>query len=196
MLKKIIITIISIITIITILTIIINIYIYLTTKKQIITIDKINNIDYILVLGAKVSNNKPSIMLKDRLDKAYEIYNTNKNIKIILSGDGQNKENNEVKVMQDYLINLGVNKDNIILDKEGLSTSNSIYNLKNKLKINKVLIITQEYHLYRSLYISNKLNIESYGIPAKKENYQGWIYREIREILARVKDFFKVSIIN
>lgn len=196
MLKKIIIIIVSIIITIIILTLSINIYIYLTTKDKIIKLSDVKDIDYMLVLGAKVNGNKPSLMLKDRLDKAIEVYNQNNNIKIILSGDGRTKEYDEVSVMQEYLLNLGVSKDNIILDKEGLSTSNSIYNLKNNFKVDKVLIVTQEYHLYRSLYISNKLDIGSYGISAKKENYHGWLFREVREILARVKDFFKVSIIK
>lgn len=196
MLKKIIIIIVSIIITIIILTLSINIYIYLTTKDKIIKLSDVKDIDYMLVLGAKVNGNKPSLMLKDRLDKAIEVYNQNNNIKIILSGDGRTKEYDEVSVMQEYLLNLGVSKDNIILDKEGLSTSTSIYNLKNNFKVDKVLIVTQEYHLYRSLYISNKLDIESYGISAKKENYHGWLFREVREILARVKDFFKVSIIK
>ena len=191
MLKKIIIIIVSIIITIIILTLSINIYIYLTTKDKIIKLSDVKDIDYMLVLGAKVNGNKPSLMLKDRLDKDIEVYN-----QIILSGDGRTKEYDEVSVMEDYLLNLGVSKDNIILDKEGLSTSTSIYNLKNNFKVDKVLIVTQEYHLYRALYISNKLDIESYGISAKKENYHGWLFREVREILARVKDFFKVSIIK
>ena len=191
MLKKIIIIIVSIIITIIILTLSINIYIYLTTKDKIIKLSDVKDIDYMLVLGAKVNGNKPSLMLKDRLDKAIEVYNQNNNIKIILSGDGRTKEYDEVSVMQEYLLNLGVSKDNIILDKEGLSTSNSIYNLKNNFKVDKVLIVTQEYHLYRALYVADSMGIECYGIASDPREYAKQFTREIREVLARDKDFIK-----
>jgi len=151
--------------------------------------------DYVIVLGARVNGNSPSLMLKDRLDKALEIYNQNKNIKVIVSGDSQNSSvYDEISVMSNYLINNGINKDNIVEDVYGISTYDSIYRIKDKVIDKKVIIVTQKYHLYRSVYIAKGLGIDSVGISAKEYNYPMQIYRDIREILARLKDFILVNL--
>lgn len=56
--------------------------------------------------------------------------------------------------------------------------------------VNKVLIITQKYHLYRAVYIANKLGLDAYGKNSDPRKYRGQVYRELREIIARNKDFF------
>lgn len=151
--------------------------------------------DYVIVLGARVNGNSPSLMLKDRLDKALEIYNQNKNIKVIVSGDSQNSSvYDEISVMSNYLINNGISKNDIIEDKYGISTYDSIYRIKDKVIDKKVIIVTQKYHLYRSVYIAKGLGIDSVGISAKEYNYPMQIYRDIREILARLKDFILVNL--
>ena len=107
-----------------------------------------NNYKYIIVLGAKVSEGSPSLMLKDRLDKAIEIYNQNKNIKIIASGDSQNPNvYDEVTVMYNYLVNNGVNHNNIIKDNYGISTYDSIVRMKDIVKEEKTIIVTQKYNI-------------------------------------------------
>lgn len=151
--------------------------------------------DYVIVLGARVNGNSPSLMLKDRLDKVLEIYNQNKNIKVIVSGDSQNSSvYDEISVMSNYLINNGINKDNIVEDVYGISTYDSIYRIKDKVIDKKLVIVTQKYHLFRSVYIARNLDIDSVGISAKEYNYPMQIYRDIREILARVKDFILVNL--
>ena len=150
--------------------------------------------DYIIVLGAKVNRNSPSLMLKDRLDKAVEIYNKNKNIKIIVSGDSQNPIlYDEISVMSNYLINNGISKNNIIEDKYGISTYDSIYRIKDRVMDKKIIIVTQKYHLFRSVYIARGLDINSVGISAREYNYPMQFQRDIREISARVKDFILVK---
>ena len=91
--------------------------------------------------------------------------------------------------MSNYLIDNNIDINKIKEDAKGLSTFESMKNLKETFKYKKVIIITQKYHLYRSLYIANQLGIDTYGISAKQINYSGQIFREIREILARNKDF-------
>ena len=73
--------------------------------------------------------------------------------------------------------------------KKILSTYDSIYRAKEVYNINSAIVVTQKYHLYRSLYISNSMNIDYYGVSSDKRIYQGQEKREIREILARNKDF-------
>ncbi len=148
------------------------------------------NYDYVLVLGASAKNNRPSLMLKDRLDKVVEIYNENKNIKIILSGDSVKENYDETGVMYNYLTNSGINSNNIIIDKYGVSTYDSVVRIKDITKDKKVIIVTQKYHLYRSIYIAKQNNINVVGVKAYEYKYFGNLKREIREVLARTKDYF------
>lgn len=154
-----------------------------------------NDYKYIIVLGAKVSNGSPSLMLKDRLDKAIEIYKTNQNIKIIVSGDSQNPNKyDEVTVMYNYLINNGVDNTCIIKDNYGISTYDSIVRMKGIINYENTIIVTQKYHLYRSVYIARELDINAIGISAREYKYFGQLSRDIREILARVKDYVLVKL--
>ena len=168
----------------------INYYVKYTVMDRIKDTDEIKDVDTIIVLGAKVHDDgRLSLMLKDRLDKTIEVYKELNIKKIIVSGDSENSDYDETSWMKQYLISNGIPEDNIIVDIYGISTYDSIYRLKNVYNIDKTIIITQKYHLYRSLYIANSLGINAYGIPASGEHYFGQTTREIREILARNKDF-------
>lgn len=191
-LSKIIITISLILIIFCIIT---NLIIIGTSSKHINNNIDYNNYKYVIVLGAKVTEDSPSLMLKDRLDKAIEIYKKNPNIKIIVSGDSINPSiYDEISVMHDYLVKNGVNHSNIIDDNYGISTYDSIVRTKNIINEEKIIIVTQKYHLYRSVYIARKLDIEAIGISAREYKYFGQFARDIREILARIKDFILVKL--
>ncbi len=168
----------------------INYYVKYTVMDRIKDTDEIKDVDTIIVLGAKVyDDGRLSLMLKDRLDKTIEVYNKLDIKKVIVSGDSEHKDYDETTKMKEYLINNGIPEESIVVDIYGLSTYDSIYRLKNVYDVNKTIIITQKYHLYRALYIANSLEIDVYGIPSGGEDYFGQTARELREILARNKDF-------
>ena len=93
--------------------------------------------------------------------------------------------------MKDYAILHGVPSEDIFMDHAGFSTYDSIYRAKEIFGVDKMVIVSQEYHLYRALYIAKTLGIEAYGVNADKKEYKGQWYRELREILARNKDIVK-----
>lgn len=171
----------------------INFFVRLSASKLIVDSNskKIENYNYILVLGAGIWNDEPSPMLKDRLDVAIELYNHKKASKIIMSGDHTKENYDEVNTMKKYAIDKGVKSEDIFMDHAGISTYDSIYRAKNIFKADKIIIVTQKYHLYRSLYIAKSLDIESFGVEATPTKYSGDFMREVREILARDKDFVK-----
>ena len=180
--------------IIAVIIISINSYVKITTQKQIIQEDDIKNlsdIDCIIILGAAIWGDKPSPMLEDRLLEGINLYKNNVSNKIIMSGDHGRKEYDEVNIMKKYAIEKGVPSEKIFMDHAGFSTYESIYRAKEIFGAKKVIIVTQKYHLYRALYISNQLGIEAYGVAADPRQYAGATYRELREILARNKDFIK-----
>ena len=173
--------------------VIINFYVILSTKNRIISGDSelLTDIDYIVVLGAGIRRGKPSPMLEDRLKTGILLYNNDISNKILITGDHMNDDYDEVTVMKNYLLEHGIPEEDIITDNYGISTYDSIYRVKNVYKSNKVVIVSQRYHLYRALFLSDNLDLESYGVEANLRYYYGQWYREIREILARNKDFIK-----
>lgn len=192
--KKIIIGIVSLLVLGIVLVFGINFYVKLSTKKQIITVAKIeqlNDVDCILILGAGVWGDKPSPMLKDRLDKGIELYKSGAAPKIIMSGDHGREDYDEVNLMKNYAIEEGVPSEDIFMDHAGFSTYDSIYRAKEVFQVKKMVVVSQKFHLYRALYISNALDVEAYGVMAEPKKYSGQFYRELREILARDKDFVK-----
>ena len=173
--------------------ILINFYVCFSTSGKILKKDiSLDKIDCIIVLGAGVWGDKPSPMLADRIDAGVFLYKNGISDKIIMSGDHGNKDYDEENVMKKYAITSGVPANDIFMDHAGFSTYDSIYRAQKIFKAKKVIIVTQKYHLYRALYIADKLGLEAYGYEADKTVYSGQFFREFREILARNKDFFKV----
>lgn len=167
------------------------------TKDRIVTIDSLGDFDpdCVLVLGAGVwEGNVPSPMLKDRLDKSIEISKSGVEDTLLMSGDHGTLEYDEVNVMKAYAISKGLNSSDIFMDHAGFSTYESLYRAKQVFGVKKLIIVSQKQHLYRALYIARALGLDAVGVAAEDIAYGGALYREGREILARVKDVFTTLI--
>lgn len=148
-----------------------------------------------LVLGAHVSKEgTPSSFLKDRLDMALELYKRGKIKRFLLSGDHGTKIYDEVNNMRYYLLEKGVDTRDIFLDHAGFDTYNSIVRAKEIFEVKEMIIVTQEFHLARALYIAQHKGLQAYGIMADKENYGSLKYLQFRERIARLKAFWEVLI--
>ena len=172
----------------------INFYVVLSTKNKIISEEQakqIEDAECILILGAGIWGDKPSPMLEDRLLQGIELYKQGVAPKIIMSGDHTKEDYDEVNVMKNFAIEHGVPSEDIFMDHAGISTYDSMYRAKEIFGLNKIIVVTQKYHLYRALYVGNSIGIECYGVGADPRKYAGQFLREIREILARDKDFVK-----
>lgn len=149
--------------------------------------------DCILVLGAGLKRDgTPNHMLQDRLDKGIELYQAGAAPKLLLSGDNGQQEYDEVNAMKDYVLKAGVPSEDIFMDHAGFSTYESMYRAKEIFLVKKAIIITQKYHQYRALYTAYGLGMESYGVETGPRTYAGQKYRDLREILARDKDFLQI----
>lgn len=176
------------------LILVVNFYVIISAKNKIVSEKQSENIkeaDCILILGAGIWGDKPSPMLEDRLKQGISLYKQKVAPKIIMSGDHSKKDYNEVAIMKEYAIKEGVPSEDIFMDHAGFSTYDSVYRAKEIFGANKMVIVTQKYHLYRALYISKKIEIDSYGVASNLRIYPGQFIREIREIFARDKDVVK-----
>lgn len=146
--------------------------------------------DCILVLGCGVrEDGTPSLMLRDRLETGVALYEAGTAPKLLMSGDHGRKDYDEVNLMKDYAMEKGIPSEDIFMDHAGFSTYDSMVRARDIFCAKTVVIVSQEYHLYRALYLAEKLGLEAYGVPALDVNYRGQAYREFREMLARSKDF-------
>lgn len=160
-------------------------------------VDNLKNFDAdcIMVLGCGIEDEEtPSPMLKDRLDVGIELYKQGAAPKILLTGDNGTEQHNEIHVMLKYTKEAGVPEKDIFCDHAGFSTYESMYRAGSIFNAERVIVVTQTYHQYRALYIGDKLGLEVMGVASDQQTYFGQSFRESREILARIKDFFKSSL--
>lgn len=179
-----------------VITILINQYVKNVNREKILEdFSNVKDIDAILVLGCEVRpDGSLSPMLKDRLDRGIELYKIGVAPKVIVSGDHGQDHYDETNAMKQYMIDNGVPSEDIFMDHAGFATYDSMYRAKYIFGVKKCLVVTQEYHLYRAMYIGNALGMETYGAAAAKTNYYGQLGRDFREYLARNKDFVKCII--
>ncbi|WP_312354996.1 SanA/YdcF family protein [Aminipila sp.] len=150
------------------------------------------NADCILVLGAGLKpDGTPNHMLEDRLEAALTLYKEGAAPKLLLTGDHGQDEYDEVNAMKNYMLDHEVPEEDIFLDHAGFSTYDSMYRAKAIFEVNTVIVVTQKYHQYRALYVAEEMGYKAYGICSDQRTYAGQQARDIREFLARNKDFFK-----
>ena len=148
-------------------------------------------LDCVLVLGCGVRpDGSPSDMLADRLEQGIALYQAGWADKLLLSGDNGQENYNEVGVMEAYALERGVPGEDIVLDHAGFCTYDSVYRARDIFGAKRLVIITQAYHLSRALYIAQALGLDAWGVGADLRPYRGQAVRELREVLARDKDFF------
>ncbi|MBQ8431632.1 MAG: YdcF family protein [Clostridia bacterium] len=146
-------------------------------------------VDCIVVLGCKVHDDgRLSNRLRDRVNTGVEVWNTGISEILLMSGDARFEDYNEVVPMRDFAIAQGVPAEAVMIDPYGLSTYESLFRMLEQYQGKRIVIVTQEYHLYRALYIADKLGYDAYGVAAPLSNDPKQLWYEGREILARWKD--------
>lgn len=176
----------------------VNLLVWNAAKDRIVDVDNAiidEEFDCILILGAGVwADGTPSHMLEDRLEIGIELYFAGASDRLLMSGDHMQHDYDEVSVMKRHAMEAGVPGNVIFLDHAGLSTYESMWRAKELYGVEKVLIVTQKYHLYRAIYVAKELGMDAYGVSADLRPYRTQSVREVRELVARVKDFVFVRI--
>ena len=172
----------------------INMTVKAVAKRHIVSVDDLKEehdgqAEAIVVLGAYVRpDGQMSLMLKERVDMGIELYQQGCADKIIMSGDHGTKQYDEVNTMKDYAVSKGVPSEDVFMDHAGFSTYESMYRTRDIFAAKNVIVVTQEYHLYRAVFTGQALGLDVRGVACDKAVYQGDSGRKTREVLARVKD--------
>jgi len=148
---------------------------------------------YGVVLGASVDKktSEPGIALRDRLDTAIDLLRNRTIMGVIVTGDDGKWKSNEIEGMVNYLHSKQVPDEVIFVDGGAYRTFDSCQHLKDK-GFNNVLLITQQFHLPRALYLCNKLGVDSQGVIADKQWYSQYLYYWGRDFLASPFAYFDV----
>ena len=162
---------------------------YIQVPEQAAALDA----DCILVLGAGVwEGDRPSAMLQDRLLRGVELYELGVSDRLLMSGDHGRTDYDEVNVMKAFVMERGVPSESVFMDHAGFSTYESMYRARDIFQAQQIVIVTQEYHLYRALYIARSMGLDAYGVSVAPRDYAVQTYYDFREMLARAKDFLYV----
>lgn len=132
------------------------------------------NVDYVIILGARLYGDIPSPALLERLKVANDYLIRNEDVKVIVSGgQGPDEYIPEAKAMEKYLVENGVKRDRIIIEDKSTSTFENLKMSLDKIadvddKNNlSILIATNSYHVFRAKFLAKRLGVTAYGLPAK-----------------------------
>ncbi|NTV35452.1 MAG: DUF218 domain-containing protein [Anaerolineaceae bacterium] len=154
-----------------------------------------NNVAIIFGAGLRYDGT-PTEVLKDRVTTGADLYFSGKVKKLLMSGDNRFVDYNEPAAMREFAISLGVPKEDIVLDYAGRRTYDTCYRAKEIFKVDKAILVTQNFHLPRALFICNSLGVDSIGVSADIRVYRASAYRywELREIPATTVAFVELFI--
>lgn len=184
--------------ILTMATVIINIHIVASTREYIFdNLDSVPERYTAIVLGAGVKNNHPSPIFQERIRTGTTLLQNGKVHKMLVTGDHGQKKYDEVNTAFNYIVQYyKTNPDDIFLDHAGFSTYESMYRARDVFQVKDAIVITQNFHIHRSVYIARQLGIDAVGCRTiniyqyPKMSLLKW---NIRELLARVKTFFLIK---
>jgi SanA protein len=150
-----------------------------------------------IVFGAGIRRNgMPTPVLYDRVATAVELYHAGSIEKLLLSGDGLS--NAEPLAMQQAALDLGVPEDALALDHAGLSTYDTCYRAKAIFGVTHALLVTQNFHLPRALFICDALGLQASGVSADRREYlrRSQTIWNIREVFATAAAWWDVNIVH
>ena len=148
-----------------------------------------------LVLGAGLlKNGTPTPALYDRVATAVDLYRAGKVKKLLMTGDNRFINYNEPEAMRKLALQLGVSNDDIVLDYAGRRTYDSCYRTKEIFEVKQVIIVTQRFHLDRSLFLCDAMGVQAFGVVADRRVYQTLPWWELREVLATTAAWWDVNI--
>lgn len=177
-------------------TVIVNIYILKTSDNFIYKkIADVPSKQVALILGARVyASGRMSDVMLDRAKTGVELYKAHKVRKILISGDHGTDGYDEVNAIKNYFLDMNVPKEDIFLDHAGFDTYDSVYRARDIFKVSSIIIVTQDFHLPRAVYLAHALGEDAVGFSADKQKYVSQNYNNFREIFSRMKAFLDVSI--
>lgn len=176
-----------------------NLWVVNSTEQQVYyDVNQVPAKNIALVLGTSkyFRTGKPNLFFYNRIEAARKLYHEGKVKFFILSGDNSLAYYNEPQDMKKALVKAGIPDSVIQLDYAGFRTFDSVVRSKKVFDQTSVIIITQEFHIFRALFISNYYGMSSVGFVAEKVEMKHSFYTKTREYLARCKAVIDLYILK
>jgi SanA protein len=168
-----------------------------STRNRVYTIESAPVRRAAIVFGAGLwRDGSPTPVLRDRVATAAQLYFAGKVEKLLMSGDNSYVEYNEPGAMRGYALDLGVPEEAIVLDYAGRRTYDTCYRAKAIFGLQQAILVTQNFHLPRALYLCNALGLPSVGVPADRQVYRrrALFYWNLRELPATLAALWDVNV--
>jgi SanA protein len=131
-----------------------------------------------IIFGAQVTRRgNLSTMLRDRVETGIDLYEAGKVEVLLMSGDGRTDSYNEPATMRAYALERGIPADAILTDQAGLRTYDTCYRARDEFGLTDAILVTQEFHLDRALFICNGLGVDAVGVYADYHRPYGYSQR-------------------
>lgn len=169
----------------------------LSARGRVYTVDEVPARRVAIVFGAGLwRDGSATPILHDRVAAAADLYRAGKVERILMSGDNRFVDYNEPAAMRELALSLGVPDEAIVLDYAGRRTYDTCYRAKAIFGVTEAILVTQEFHLPRALYLCNRLGVDSVGVEADRRDYRrsSVLYWNLRELLATVNALWEVHI--
>lgn len=172
----------------------VNLYVKARGGARIVASSQAPRAEAALILGAFVhEDGQVSGILRDRLMQGLQLYRQGLVPKLLVSGDHGRPEYDEVNAMRIFLEERGVAPEDIFMDHAGFDTYDSMARARDVFAVKSVLVVTQDFHLSRAVYIARALGLEAHGVSSDLSRYPSEPYLRTREVAARVKAFLEVN---
>ncbi|HVE56974.1 MAG TPA: ElyC/SanA/YdcF family protein [Pyrinomonadaceae bacterium] len=147
-----------------------------------------------IVFGARVfADGRPTNSLYDRVLTGVELYRAGRVKKLLMTGDRQGEDYDEPAAMKKMALELGVAESDIVLDNDGKRTYDSCYRAREIFEVQRAILVTQDYHQPRALYLCSSLGIDSIGITANRRTYDREDYYHLREFFSVASAWFEIN---
>src|SRR5512138_1279965 len=178
-----------------IVTALVRIVFLLTASAQTFSEDNVPLRRVAIVFGAEVKRDgTPSVILKDRVETAVALYKAGKVEKLLMSGDNRFEDYNEPESMRQYALTLGMPDSDIVLGFAGRRTYDTCYRAKEICGVESAILVTQGFHMPRSLFLCKAFGIDAVGVESENYYYlkRSRLIWNTRELLATVQSVLDV----
>lgn len=156
-------------------------------SNRIFTVQEVPYKPVAIIFGAGLRRDgSPTLVLRERVETGAALYKTGKIEKLLMSGDNRSENYDEPSAMRRYAVQLGIPEEDIVLDYAGLRTYDTCYRARHIFGLDEVVLVTQNFHLPRTIFTCNQLGISAIGVVADRVNYRrsAMLFWNIRETLA------------
>jgi SanA protein len=156
---------------------------------RIYTVDTAPTDRVVIVFGAGLRpDGSAGPVMRDRVETAVNLYKAGKVDKLLMSGDNRFVEYNEPEAMRQYALAFGIPDEDIVLDYAGRRTYDTCYRAKEIFQVDSAILVTQDFHMARALFLCNTFGVESVGVEANNTYFP-----ETSRLIWNTRELFATS---